>query len=70
MTIEIPDWAIIGNYVEVRDSTGVRTGDINEWCIERILSYGVDGVFTQAHNCPVYYTKFSDYGINIREIKE
>ncbi len=70
MTIEIPDWAIIGKIVEVRDSTGKRTGNTKEWCKEKILSYGVDGVFTQAHNCPVYYTKFSEYGINIREIKE
>ena len=36
MTIEIPDWAIIGKIVKVRDSTGVRTGDINEWCIESL----------------------------------
>ena len=32
----------------------------------KIISYGNDGFFHQAHNCPVYYNKFSDLGKTVR----
>lgn len=66
MTIEIPDWCIIGKIIEWNrpDLTGA------EWTDEKIISYGVDGFFHQEHNCPVYYTKFSEYGKTLRECKE
>lgn len=65
MTIEIPDWCIIGKIIEW--NTPAITG--NEWVKEKIISYGIDGFFHQAHNCPVYYSKFVEYGKKIRECK-
>ena len=65
MTINIPDWCIIGKTVEVlmyNKDTGQR-----EWFKEKIISYGVDGFFHQAYYCPTYYHKFSDYGKSVRE---
>ena len=65
MTINIPDWCIIGKTVEVlmyNKNTGQR-----EWFKEKIISYGVDGFFHQAYYCPVYYHKFSDYGKLVKE---
>lgn len=63
MIIDIPDWCVIGKYIEWRNPyiTGY------EWVKEKIISYGVDGFFHQEHNCPVYYSKFSDYGKTIME---
>lgn len=64
MIIEVPDWCIIGKFVEWNepDITG------NEWVKEKILSYGRDGFFHQASYCPIYYTKFTEYGKTIREV--
>lgn len=64
MTLEIPDWCVIGKYVEWHSP--YLTG--NEWVTERILSYGVDGFFHQCAYCPVYYSKFDEYGKTIREV--
>lgn len=58
MTIEIPNWCVIGKRIEWRVSH--ITG--NEWVTEIIISYGMDGLFHQAHNCPAYFSKFSEYG--------
>lgn len=57
-TIEIPNWCRIGMYIKwyAPNITG------RDWVREEIISYGYDGFFHQAHNCPVYYTKFSEYG--------
>ena len=66
MIIEVPDWCIIGKKVEVfmyDENTG--KGD---WFKETIISYGIDGFFHQAHNCPVYYHTFDSYGKSVREI--
>jgi len=63
MTIEVPDWCIIGKWIEW--NAPYITG--NEWATERIISYGKDGFFHQAHNCPVYYSSFLEYGKRIRE---
>lgn len=60
--IEVPDWCEIGTYIEWY--APVITGF--EWTRERILSYGYDGFFHQSHNCPVYYTKFSEFGRTVR----
>ncbi len=57
MTIEIPNWCIIGKWIEW--NAPHITG--NEWVREKILSYGVDGFFHQEHNCPVYYSKYTEY---------
>lgn len=61
-TIEIPSWCKIGTRIKWYnpDITG------RDWVFERIISYGYDGFFHQAHNCPVYYTKFSEYGKTVR----
>ena len=66
MTIEIPDWCIIGKTIEWNrpDLTGI------EWVREEILSFGYNGFYHQSCNCPVYYTEFSEYGKTIRECKE
>lgn len=65
MIIEIPEWCVIGKIIEW------KTFDSNygklKWFKEKIISYGCDGFFHQAYNCPVYYSKFSDYGKTIRE---
>lgn len=63
MIIEIPDWCVIGKSVEWKAPhfTGY------EWVRETILSYGMDGFFHQGSDCPVYYTKFSEYGKTVRE---
>lgn len=63
MTIEVPDWCIIGKYVKWKAPH--ITG--NEWVEEKIISYGIDVFFHQSHNCPVYYSKFSEYGNRIVE---
>ena len=65
MIIEVPDWCVIGKFIEW--NCPYRTG--YEWVKEEIISYGTDGFYHQAHNCPVYYSKFSDYGHTIRECK-
>lgn len=41
MTIEVPDWCIIGKYVKWKAPH--ITG--NEWVEEKIISYGIDGFF-------------------------
>ena len=63
MVIEIPDWCKIGIWVEwyAPHITGRR-----EWVRERVLSFGYDGFFHQAPNCPVYFTEFSEFGKNVR----
>ncbi len=66
MTIEVPNWCIIGKFVKWKAPH--ITG--NEWVKEEILSYGIDGFFHGAHNCPVYYTKFSEYEKTIKEVNE
>lgn len=63
MTIQVPDWCVIGKYVAW--SNEALTGA--KWVSEKILSYGVDGFFHRGSNCPVYYTKFSEYGKTVRE---
>lgn len=65
MTIEIPDWCVIGKIIEW--SAPAING--NKWVKEKIISYGIDGFFHQAHNCPVYYSKFAEYRKKIRECK-
>lgn len=64
MTIEVPDWCVIGKSIEwyAPHITGI------EWVIEKIISFGYDGFFHQGCNCPVYYTKFSEYGKTVMEI--
>ena len=64
MIIEVPDWCIIGKYIEW--NAPYITG--YERAKKKILSYGRDGFFHQGYNCPVYYSKFSEYGKTIREI--
>lgn len=70
MTITIPDWAKIGNIVYIKDVNEIRGGNPNEWYAERVISYGNDGIFHQAPYCPVYYTKFSEYGNTLLDEKE
>jgi len=46
VTIEIPNWCIIGKWIEW--NAPHITG--NEWVKEKIL-----------YNCPVYYSKYIEY---------
>jgi hypothetical protein len=62
MTIEVPDWCKIGTYVEWHEPR--LTG--YDWVRERIVAFGYDGFFHQALNCPMYFTKFSEYGKTVR----
>lgn len=68
MIIEIPDWARIGKDIEVKDVDLIRGDDRNVWYKERIISFGYDGVFHQAYNCPIYYTKFKQFNKTIRNV--
>ena len=56
--ITIPSWCKIGAWIKwyASDVTGC------DWVREKIIGYGYDGFFHQAHNCPLYFTKFSEYG--------
>ena len=69
MIIELPDWARIGVQVLVKDIHKIRGDNRNAWYTETIIGFGYDGVFHQAHNCPIYYTKFDEYG-KIIKLKE
>lgn len=62
MIIEIPDWCKIGAYIEWDNPhlTGQR------WVREKIIAYGNGGFFHQGANCPMYFTKFSEYGKTVR----
>ena len=62
MTIEIPDWCRIGLYIQwhAPNLTGM------EWVRERNVAFGYDGFFHQEHNCPMYFTKFSEYGKTVK----
>lgn len=62
MTIEIPDWCRIGAYIEwhAPKKTGM------DWVTERIIAFGYDGFFHQDWDCPMYFTKFSEYGKTVR----
>ena len=66
MIINVPDWCVIGKPIQFK-MWNPDTGNV-EWFTDRIISYSPTGFFHQAHNCPVYHNKFSDYGINVREI--
>ena len=66
--IEVPDWAAIGNTVLIRDTECDRGDDPSRQYPERIISYGYDGIFTQAYNCPVYFTPFSSFGDRIKTL--
>ena len=72
LTIVLPHWARIGVWVLIKDVQRIRGDDSNHWYTEKIVGFGYDGVFHQACNCPVYYTKFSEYGktIKLKENKE
>lgn len=65
-TIEIPSWCKIGTRIKwyKPDTTGC------DWVYERIIGYGYDGFFHQAHNCPVYFTKFTEYGKTVELAEE
>ena len=62
MIIEIPDWCRIETWIEWDNP--LITGQ--HWVREKIIAYGVDGFFHHAGNCPMYFTKFSEYGKTIR----
>ena len=61
-TIEIPDWCYIGARIYWSDegTTGYK------WVLETIIAYGEDGFFHQAHSCPMYYTRFSEWGKTVK----
>ena len=67
--IDVPDWAKLNEYVLVLHEYDAAI-DKPAWLSEKIIGYGYDGVFTQAHNCPVYFYKFSDYGKRIKKNNE
>lgn len=65
MIIEIAEWCKIGRTIEYK----MFDPEYEElrWFEEKIISFGYDGFFHRAFGCPVYYSKFSDYGNTIRE---
>ena len=66
MTINLPDWARIGLTVLIKDEDCIRGDNPNDWYREEIIAFGYNGVFHQAHNCPIYFTEFSEYGKTIK----
>lgn len=66
ITIELPTWARIGATVLVKDYDCIRGDNPKHWYREKIIAFGYDGVFHQAHNCPMYYTEFSEYNKTIK----
>jgi len=64
--IKLPSWARIDAEILIKDVNMIRGADPEKWYPERITAFGYDGVFHQAHNCPEYYTKFSEYGKTIK----
>ena len=68
--IEIPNWCKIDRLVEIKDIRCIRGDDKNHWYKERIISFGYDGFFHKAYNCPVYYTEFEEFGKTVRLVEE
>lgn len=66
MIIEVTDWCSIGSYIEWYNPS--VTG-LKEWVRERIVAFGLDGFYHQANNCPMYFTKFSEYGKTVRPVQ-
>lgn len=66
MIIEVPDWCVLGKTIEwhAPEITG------NEWVRDKIIAFGYDGFFHQEYNCPIYFTRFDEYGKTIREIRK
>ena len=64
MIIEIPDWCKIGTLIKWKAPhiTGCN------WVTEKIIAFGYDGFFHQSHNCPMYFTKFNEYGKTVKVI--
>ena len=64
MILNIPEWAKIGHFIEflMYDKNYGKM----RWYREKIISYGNDGFFHKANNCPVYYNRFSDLGKSVR----
>lgn len=60
--LNIPDWCAIGTEIEwnAPEITGM------EWVKEIVHSYDMQGFFHGAHDCPMYYTKFEEYGKTVR----
>lgn len=69
MIIELPDWARIGETILVKDVRCDRGDNPNSWYEEEIVSFGYDGIFHQTEDSPEYFTKFSEWGKTIKEIK-
>ena len=67
--IELPDWAIIGKVILVKDVHYIR-GENQSWYKEKIVAFGENGIFHQASNCPMYFTPFSEWGKTIKEVNE
>ena len=66
MIIKIPKWCKIGFDIEWKAPN--ITG--NKWVRETIIGYGNDGFFHQAQHCPLYFTKFSEYGKTVRKVRQ
>lgn len=64
MTINVPDWCIIGKYIAWSDenTTGAK------WVRERIVGYTPTGFLHQASNCPMYHTNYTEYGKTVKEL--
>ena len=64
MNISIPEWCKIGLFVEW---CAPKVTGLDEWVREEIIGYTYDGFLHQAHNCPMYETKFSEWGKTVRK---
>ena len=67
MIINVPDWCVIGKFIEFK--MWDENYEKYNWFKDKIISYTGDGFYHQAHNCPIYHNKFSDYGKIVRECK-
>lgn len=62
MTINVPDWAILGTWVYIKDIFKTRGDDPEQLYKERILGYTYSGFLHKAPYCPMYLSMFSDLG--------
>lgn len=46
-----------------------KKGTSVEWVKEEIIGYTYDSFLHQAKNCPMYKTKFSEFGKTVRKVK-
>ena len=71
MVIVVPDWALIGNVILVKDTERKRGSNPDQWYKEKIIAYGNNGIFHQSiyGDSTICYREFTEYNVTIKSIK-